>query len=87
MALCNAGVLCAGAATSGAGCARCSRARKGEYYLTDCVALARAEGERVAAVEAPEDELRGVNSRVELAEAEATVQGWLRRAAMEAARP
>ncbi|MBC7801943.1 MAG: bifunctional UDP-N-acetylglucosamine diphosphorylase/glucosamine-1-phosphate N-acetyltransferase GlmU, partial [Gemmatimonadaceae bacterium] len=30
-----------------------------------------------------EEELRGINSRAELAEAEATVQGWLRRAAMD----
>ena len=52
---------------------------KGEYYLTDCVALAAGEGKRVAAVEAPWEELRGINSRVELAEAEATVQRWLRR--------
>jgi bifunctional UDP-N-acetylglucosamine pyrophosphorylase/glucosamine-1-phosphate N-acetyltransferase len=37
----------------------------------------------VVAIEADEAELRGVNSRMELAEAEATVQGWLRRAAME----
>ena len=82
--LCNAGVLCAGAGDF----TRWLRAvqpspAKGEYYLTDCVALARAEGARVAAVEAPEAELRGVNSRAELAEAEATVQGWLRRAAMD----
>ena len=82
--LCNAGVLCA----DGGDFLRWLRAvrpsvAKGEYYLTDCVALARAEGARVVAVEAPEAELRGVNSRAELAEAEATVQGWLRRAAMD----
>ena len=82
--LCNAGVLCAGAADF----LRWLRAvqpslAKGEYYLTDAVALARAEGARVVAVEAPEAELRGVNSRAELAEAEATVQDWLRRAAMD----
>ena len=35
-------------------------------------------------MEAPHSELRGINSRAELAEAEATVQGWLRRAAMDA---
>ena len=45
-----------------------------EYYLTDVVALARADGRPVAAVEAPEDELAGVNSRAELARAEAVVQ-------------
>lgn len=82
--LCNAGVFCAGAADL----TRWLRAVRpspvgGEYYLTDCVALARAEGVRVAAVEAPYDEVRGINSRAELAEAEATVQGWLREAAME----
>ena len=51
---------------------------KGEYYLTDVVALARADGRSVAAVEAPADELAGINSRAELAQAEAVLQGWLR---------
>ena len=32
---------------------------KGEYYLTDCVGLAVAEGKHVTAVEAPYPELRG----------------------------
>jgi bifunctional UDP-N-acetylglucosamine pyrophosphorylase/glucosamine-1-phosphate N-acetyltransferase len=83
--LCNAGVLSA-AAEDMAGWLRAVRNdnASGEYYLTDVVALAHAEGRRVAAVEAPFDELRGVNSRVELAEAEAEVQGRLRRRAMEA---
>ena len=49
-------------------CARWLRAvrndnAKGEYYLTDVVALARADGRRVVAVEAPAEELAGVNSR------------------------
>ena len=82
--LCNAGPMCAAAADL----LRWLRAVqpsavKGEYYLTDCVELARGEGGRVAVVEAPWQELRGINSRAELAEAEATVQGWLRLAAME----
>ena len=81
--LCNAGVLCAAAPDM----LRWLRAvgrdnRAGEYYLTDVVGLARAEGVRVAAVEAPETELRGVNSRAELAAAEATLQGFLREEAM-----
>ena len=82
--LCNAGVLCADAAdfTRWLHAVQPSPA-KGEYYLTDCVALARAEGAQVVAVEAPEAELRGINSRAELADAEATVQDWLRRAAMD----
>jgi len=46
------------------------------------VALARAGGALVAAVEAPEAELRGINSRIELAAAEAAVQAGLRLAAM-----
>ncbi len=82
--LCNAGVLCAPAADFVRWLAAVQpSAVKGELYLTDCVALAAAEGRRVVAVEAPYEELRGINSRVELAEAEATVQRWLRRAAME----
>lgn len=48
------------------------------------MALARAEGGRVGAVEAPADELAGINSRAELAVAEAVVQSWLRSAAMDA---
>jgi bifunctional UDP-N-acetylglucosamine pyrophosphorylase/glucosamine-1-phosphate N-acetyltransferase len=83
--LCNAGVLCAGAAdmTRWLTAVRANNA-KGEYYLTDVVGLARSEQIRVAAVEAPAEELAGVNSRVELAAAEAVVQGWLRHTAMEA---
>jgi bifunctional UDP-N-acetylglucosamine pyrophosphorylase/glucosamine-1-phosphate N-acetyltransferase len=55
---------------------------KGEYYLTDIVALARAHGFGAAALEAPLDELQGINSRAELAAAEAAVQASLRRRAM-----
>ena len=82
--LCNAGVLCAAAADMARwlGEVRADNA-KGEYYLTDVVALARADGGRVAAVEAPADELAGINSRAELAAAEAVVQSWLRAAAMD----
>ncbi|MFN4090246.1 MAG: bifunctional UDP-N-acetylglucosamine diphosphorylase/glucosamine-1-phosphate N-acetyltransferase GlmU [Alphaproteobacteria bacterium] len=55
---------------------------KGEYYLTDIVALARADGLACAVVEGDEAELLGVNSRLELAQAEAIVQRRLREAAM-----
>ena len=47
---------------------------KGEYYLTDIVEIARRTGGRAVAVEADADELVGVNTRVELAEAEALWQ-------------
>jgi bifunctional UDP-N-acetylglucosamine pyrophosphorylase/glucosamine-1-phosphate N-acetyltransferase len=83
--LCNAGVLCAGSSDmlSWLRAVRNDNA-KGEYYLTDVVALARADGRTVLAVEAPADELAGVNSRAELAQAESVLQGWLRDAAMAA---
>ncbi len=55
---------------------------KSEYYLTDTVALARARGLRCVAVEGEADELLGINSRAELAEAEAVVQRDLRARAM-----
>jgi bifunctional UDP-N-acetylglucosamine pyrophosphorylase/glucosamine-1-phosphate N-acetyltransferase len=55
---------------------------KGEYYLPDAVALARADGLRVAVVVCPEAEVAGVNDRVQLAQAETTMQHRLREAAM-----
>jgi bifunctional UDP-N-acetylglucosamine pyrophosphorylase/glucosamine-1-phosphate N-acetyltransferase len=83
--LCNAGVLCAAAPQMERWLRRIRNDNaKGEYYLTDLVGLASADGRPVKAVEAPADELAGVNSRGELARAEAVLQGWLREAAMEA---
>ena len=55
---------------------------KGEYYLTDIVKLAVSQGLTASYVEADEEELLGVNSRAELAEAEALVQKRLRNKAM-----
>ncbi|MGH7210907.1 MAG: bifunctional UDP-N-acetylglucosamine diphosphorylase/glucosamine-1-phosphate N-acetyltransferase GlmU, partial [Acetobacteraceae bacterium] len=82
--LCNAGVICAAGAelVRWLGAVGCENA-KGEYYLTDAVAIATAEGARVVAVEAPEAELRGINSRAELAAAEAELQSRLRAAALD----
>jgi bifunctional UDP-N-acetylglucosamine pyrophosphorylase/glucosamine-1-phosphate N-acetyltransferase len=82
--LCNAGALC-GPAVRVLGWLRAVRNdnAKGEYYLTDLVALARADSAAVVAVEAPEGELRGINSRAELAAAEAEIQARLRLQAME----
>ncbi len=84
--LCNAGVLCAERRRHAALVAgrRETTTPRREYYLTDVVALARADGRPVLAVEAPADELAGVNSRSELARAEAVLQGWLRQDAMDA---
>jgi len=57
---------------------------KGEYYLTDIVAIARAGGMNVAALDAPYAECLGVNSRAELAQAEALFQARARMAALDA---
>ncbi|MFY1706718.1 bifunctional UDP-N-acetylglucosamine diphosphorylase/glucosamine-1-phosphate N-acetyltransferase GlmU [Tritonibacter scottomollicae] len=50
----------------------------GEYYLTDLVELARDEGLAVTAVSCPEDETLGVNSRNDLATADAVFQSRAR---------
>ena len=55
---------------------------KGEYYLTDIVEIARRKGLACRAVELPAEELVGVNTRAELAEAEALMQRRLRGAAL-----
>ena len=47
---------------------------KGEFYLTDVVALARARGAQTRAVSADEDAVMGVNAQGELAQAEALFQ-------------
>jgi bifunctional UDP-N-acetylglucosamine pyrophosphorylase/glucosamine-1-phosphate N-acetyltransferase len=56
---------------------------KGEYYLTDIVAVARAQGLTCRVAEAAAEEALGVNSRAELAAAEAVMQSRLRRRAMD----
>jgi bifunctional UDP-N-acetylglucosamine pyrophosphorylase / glucosamine-1-phosphate N-acetyltransferase len=58
--------------------------RKGEYYLTDAIAIARSIGLKVVAIETEEDDVRGINTKAQLAEAEAALQQRLRKAAMEA---
>lgn len=57
---------------------------KGEYYLTDVIELARADGREARVVLAEETEVLGVNDRIQLAQAEAVAQSRLRRAAMAA---
>ncbi|SLN42897.1 Bifunctional protein GlmU [Roseivivax jejudonensis] len=73
--LCNSGVLAADAATL----FRLIEAvgndnAAGEYYLPDVVALAVSEGLSATAVACDEAETQGVNSRAELARAEAAFQ-------------
>jgi bifunctional UDP-N-acetylglucosamine pyrophosphorylase / glucosamine-1-phosphate N-acetyltransferase len=57
---------------------------KRELYLSDAVAVARAMGLKAVALEADEDEVRGVNTQAQLAEAEAVLQRRLRAAALAA---
>ena len=83
--LCNAGLM----ALSGKHASTLLKAignanAKGEYYLTDAVAIARAKGLPTVAIETEEDEVRGINTKAQLAEAEAVLQRRLRAAAMEA---
>jgi bifunctional UDP-N-acetylglucosamine pyrophosphorylase/glucosamine-1-phosphate N-acetyltransferase len=83
--LCNSGVMAVDGARLWALLDQVGdRNAKSEFYLTDIVAIARRQGLACAAVEAPAEELIGVNSRAELAEAEAVLQRRLRRQAMEA---
>ncbi|MCC7017490.1 MAG: NTP transferase domain-containing protein [Rhodospirillales bacterium] len=81
--LCNAGAMAFdGAALFGLLAGIKNANAKREYYLTDAVAAARAQGRACAVVEADETEVMGVNSRAELAEAERAVQRDLRARAM-----
>ncbi len=81
--LCNAGVMAIDGAPLPGLLERLGRDNaKAEYYLTDIVAIARGDGLACAMVEGDEAELTGVNSRADLARAEAVVQERLRSAAM-----
>jgi len=55
---------------------------QGEYYLTDVVAAARAKSLEAGVLIVPEEEILGVNDRVQLANAEAILQKRLREKAM-----
>jgi len=82
--LCNSGVVCADAALLGrlvGGLANHNAAA--EYYLTDIVAAARAEGRAIEVVTCPEAETLGINTRAELARAEALFQARARAEALE----
>ena len=57
---------------------------QGEYYLTDAVAVARAQGGSCVAMRAAEAEVQGVNDRAQLAVAEAEFQRRKRQEAMAA---
>lgn len=82
--LCNSGVISADRATLFDLLAQVGNDNaKREYYLTDVVGLARANGLSAVAIACPEAETLGVNSRSDLAAAEAAFQARAREAAME----
>jgi bifunctional UDP-N-acetylglucosamine pyrophosphorylase/glucosamine-1-phosphate N-acetyltransferase len=82
--LCNAGIMAFDGAVLFDFLARIGNDNaKHEYYLTDIVAVARQAGRRCVALGAADaDEVMGVNTRAELAVAEAVMQTRLRARAM-----
>jgi bifunctional UDP-N-acetylglucosamine pyrophosphorylase/glucosamine-1-phosphate N-acetyltransferase len=82
--LCNSGIMAVEAALLHKLLPRLENKNvKGEYYLTDLVALAIRDKNRVAHVVCSEDEVAGVNTRVQLAQIETQMQKKLRSQAME----
>jgi bifunctional UDP-N-acetylglucosamine pyrophosphorylase/glucosamine-1-phosphate N-acetyltransferase len=57
---------------------------KREYYLTDVVTIVREMGLEAVVIETGEDEVRGINTKAQLAEAEQVMQARLRKAALDA---
>jgi bifunctional UDP-N-acetylglucosamine pyrophosphorylase/glucosamine-1-phosphate N-acetyltransferase len=59
-----------------------NRNAQSEFYLTDAVAVARSSGFEAAAIVCPEEEVLGINTREQLAAAEAIYQRRIRLQAM-----
>ncbi len=82
--LCNSGVICADAKTLFALIAKVGNDNtSGEYYLTDIVELARADGLSAGVVICDEAETLGINTRAQLAAAEAAFQSRARADALD----
>src|SRR5260370_32179006 len=60
-----------------------NRNAQGEFYLTDIIAIAGSRGLHCAIVEGDEQEMLGVNSRAQLAQAESAFQARRRAELME----
>ena len=83
--LCNAGVMAFDGRRALEIIGRIGNANsKHEYYLTDAVAIVRDLGLEAVVIETSEDEVRGINTKTQLAEAEQVMQVRLRKAALEA---
>ncbi len=73
--LCNSGVISAKSSDMFSALSRVTNENaKGEYYLTDVIEILRGDGRRPVAVIGNEEEVLGVNSRTDLALAEAAFQ-------------
>ncbi|HLI98293.1 MAG TPA: bifunctional UDP-N-acetylglucosamine diphosphorylase/glucosamine-1-phosphate N-acetyltransferase GlmU [Bradyrhizobium sp.] len=83
--LCNAGIMAFDGRQALAIIEKIDNAnKKREYYLTDAVAIVRNQGLEAVVIETSEDEVRGINTKAQLAEAESVMQARLRKAALEA---
>ncbi len=82
--ICNSGVICASVKTLFDLISRVGNTNAAaEYYLTDIVEIARASGLSAGVVICDESETLGVNTRAQLAEAEAAFQSRARAEALE----
>ena len=82
--LCNSGVICAEAGVLFDLVAQIGNDNaSGEYYLTDIIALARANGLSAGVVICDEEETLGINTRTELSMAETAFQARMRAEALE----
>jgi bifunctional UDP-N-acetylglucosamine pyrophosphorylase / glucosamine-1-phosphate N-acetyltransferase len=85
ISLCNGGIMALAGAHALAILERIAdRNRKKEFYLTDAVGIARSRKLDAVAVEVEEDDVRGINTKSQLAEAEAVAQQRMRQAALDA---
>jgi bifunctional UDP-N-acetylglucosamine pyrophosphorylase/glucosamine-1-phosphate N-acetyltransferase len=83
--LCNAGVMAFDGARALQIIEKIAPANsKGEYYLTDAVAIVREFGFGAVVIETDEEEVRGINTKAQLAQAEQVMQNRLRQAALDA---
>jgi bifunctional UDP-N-acetylglucosamine pyrophosphorylase / glucosamine-1-phosphate N-acetyltransferase len=83
--LCNAGVMALAGKSALAILDEIGNANsKGEYYLVDAIGIAREKGLEAVVIETSEDEVRGINTKAQLAEAEGVMQARLRKQAMDA---
>ena len=82
--LCNSGIMAIDGARLNALISRIGNDNaRGEYYLTDIVVLAQEDGGTCAWIEGDADEFLGVDTRIDLAQAEALMQDRLRERALD----